>query len=456
MKLNTIVRHFTILVLTLSTACATDFYVDPVTGDDSNDGSTSKPWKSLQSVFDSKKIQSRNWEKLPYKEDAKLISINQEGRVRGGDTIWLRTGNHGVLTIKNCYNTETITIAAEKGNTPCFNSILIRSGSNWALKGLHIQPEPGAKKRTMIDLDSHGWSGPVNDITIEDCDLKSVEDSSGWTAEDWNRFACNGIDADGTRITVRNNKLKNVNFGISVSASHALVENNSIANFCGDGMRGLGNHSVFQYNTVKNCFDVNDNHDDGFQSWASEDRKAGRGEVVDIVLRGNTIINYEDPNQPHRGPLQGIGCFDGIYRDFVIENNLIIVDQWHGITLLGAKNCRIINNTVVDPNTERPGPPWIMIGPHKNGTPSEGCIIRNNIASSSKAGKGCEKMTVDHNLPAKELSEIFIDPAKGDLRLKKESPALDAGSSESAPETDIAGTPRPQGAAVDIGAYEMK
>ena len=46
-----------------------------------------------------------------------------------------------------------------------------------------------------------------------------------------------------------------------------------------------------------------------------------------MVLRGNTIINYEDPGQPHRGTLQGIGCFDGMFVDWVIENNVVIVDH---------------------------------------------------------------------------------------------------------------------------------
>ena len=40
-----------------------------------------------------------------------------------------------------------------------------------------------------------------------------------------------GISADGTRITIRRNRLTNVNFGISVGASHSLIERNCIVNF---------------------------------------------------------------------------------------------------------------------------------------------------------------------------------------------------------------------------------
>ena len=433
MKFNITIQCFAVIVLTITTASANNFFVDPVHGDDSNDGSAARPWKSLQDVVNSKKIQSRKWEKLPYKEGAELVPSNPGGVVKGGDTIWLRTGNHGALATRGYYNTETITIAAQKGHIPELTSIQVRSGSNWALKGLHIQPEPGAKKRTLIDLDSHGYHGPVSDISVEECTLQSIDDSSSWTVENWNKNSCTGINADGTRVTIRNNSLKNVDTGINVGASYALVENNTVVNFSGDGMRGLGSHSRFLNNTIKNCYDVNDNHDDGFQSWSSKDRKVGRGEVVDITLRGNTFINYEDPDQPHRGTLQGIGCFDGFYRDFVIENNLIVVDHWHGITLLGAKDCRIINNTVIDPEPGKPGPAWIRVGPHKNGDTSSNCIIRNNIVSSSAgAGKG-ENMTVDHNLKVADPSAIFIDPKNGDFRLKPGSPAIDDGSSEMAP-----------------------
>ena len=147
-----------------------------------------------------------------------------------------------------------------------------------------------------------------------------------------------------------------MNFGISVTGASNVVERNVIENFSGDGLRGLGDYGVFEFNTVKNCYDVNANHDDGFQSWSVGPGGVGTGVVRGIVLRGNRILNYEDPNQPHRGTLQGIGCFDGFFEDWIIENNEILTDHWHGITLSGARNCRIVNNTVVDLNTTSPGP----------------------------------------------------------------------------------------------------
>jgi PKD repeat protein len=54
---------------------------------------------------------------------------------------------------------------------------------------------------------------------------------------------------------------------------------------------------------------------------------------------------------------------------------------------------------------------------------------------------------------------LFTNPSAGDYTLKSGSPAVDAGiamfNRASAPPTDIVGTSRPQGAGIDIGAYEL-
>lgn len=446
----------TIVSLMVSySACATDFYVDAAQGNDTHDGSLSRPWQSLQHVLNTGRIESRQWEALPHQEGVSLVPKNPGAPIKAGDTIWLHSGYYGDLAIADFYNTGVVTIAALTDHVPRFRSVKIRSGSHWALRGLHVSPEFGSgdPPARLISIESHGFRGPVSHVLVEECVLESAADTSRWSAKDWNQFSCNGIQADGTRITIRSNQLKNVNFGISVDASHSLIEHNTVENFAGDGLRGLGDHSVFQYNLVKNCYDVNANHDDGFQSWSRSTDGVGKGEVRGMVVRGNTIINYEDSNQPHRGGLQGIGCFDGTYVDWVIENNVVIVDHWHGITLLGARNCRIVNNTVMDPNNERPGPAGIRIDKHKNGNPSTGCTIRNNLTTALNVQEG-DGVTVDHNVIVDSPAAVFKDAARHDLTLRKNSQAIDAGFHELAPDRDILGTTRPQGDAIDIGAYE--
>ena len=48
----------------------------------------------------------------------------------------------------------------------------------------------------------------------------------------------------------------------------------------------------------------------------------------------------------------------------------------------------------------------------------------------------------------------FVNEAAGDLRLTSISPAIDAGTLTGAPVDDLNGDLRPQGAGVDMGAYE--
>jgi len=400
-------------------------------------------------------VESQQWDKLPWTAESRLVVRNPGAPVRAGDTLRLRSGYHGDLLIDGYYNRDHITLAAEEGHTPRLSSLRIRSSSHWTIRGLAVSAEFGQpyRRRTLVHLESHNWRGPVHDIVVERCEVRSVADASAWTADDWDRLSCNGFQVDGTRMTIRDNRLLNVNFGISVTASHSLVAGNLVENFAGDGLRGLGNHCTFEYNTVKNCYDVNANHDDGFQSWSVGPGGVGRGEVVGVVLRGNTIINYVDPNQPHRGTLQGIGCFDGTFVDWVIENNVIVTDHWHGITLGGARNCLVINNTVLDQNNARPGPPWIRIDKHKNGTAPVDCVVRNNLATAFTSAPG---VLQEHNLRIEDPAALFVDAARFDLHLLPGAAAIDAGSPVGAPELDRDGVSRPQGRGIDIGAYEWR
>ena len=51
---------------------------------------------------------------------------------------------------------------------------------------------------------------------------------------------------------------------------------------------------------------------------------------------------------------------------------------------------------------------------------------------------------------------LFVDAESGNWQLLPDSPCIDAGYPVDKPDVDIAGVPRPQGAAIDIGAYEFK
>jgi len=104
-------------------------------------------------------------------------------------------------------------------------------------------------------------------------------------------------------------------------------------------------------------------------------------------------------------------------------------------------------------------------------------IIRNNLCYDNEnfqvafeSGVDAAQITVDSNLiyPYNgadgevrgtnyvEADPKFTDAANQDFTLQATSPAKDAGSATGAPTNDYTGTVRPQGAGIDIGAYEYK
>ncbi len=369
---------------------------------------------------------------------------------QGGDSILLLSGNYGDLTVSGRNPAATVFIRAATGATPVFTHLRVQNSSNWTIVDVEVRPRysSGADGTNAVVLDG-------DHLALEDSRINYADDVSSWTAADWLARAGNGISMEGTAVTVRNNTINAVDHGINSSTTDSLVSGNVIANFRGDGIRGLGDRMVYEYNTIKNSYAVDDNHDDGFQSWSYGTGGVGTGVVRDVTLRGNTIINFEDPNQPYRSTLQGIGLFDGMFEGWIVENNLVITDHWHGISFYGAINCRIINNTVVD-NDAAPSPdPWIMVNNHKNGTASSGVIVRNNIATDYSLTGG---VTTDHNLEITmaNAAAYFVNPAggNGDYHLRATSPAIDAGSGSGAPARDKDGALRPQGITWDIGAYE--
>jgi hypothetical protein len=428
-------KHFDVifwLVLSLIVLPHTDlhavnYYVDPVNGDKADDGSSAYPWRTLAEVFSENHV------------------------FEAGDTIFLLSGHHESAII-NGINTGYVTILPLEGHVPTLKKLTFSNAKKWKVYGLTVSPEtaPSYSSSTLLTINSS-----ASEIIVDSCYAYSVEDNTPWSAGDWVSNACNGASISGDQNIVRNNHFLNVRHGIlvEVEGQNNLIQNNVIENFSADGMRGIGNDNTFEYNTVKNCYDVDDNHDDGFQSYSrGTGGTVGTGTVYGIILRGNTILNYTDPSQPMRGTLQGIGCFDGMFEDWVVENNVVITDHWHGITLMGAVDCKILNNTVVDRNNTSPGPPWISITKHKDGTLGTGNVVRNNLTTSMSNDAGIG--TVDFNIIVSNYDDFFVDYNLFDLRLKEGCPAIDAGTDEEAPMIDRDGITRPQGAGFDVGAYE--
>ena len=450
-----------LLVCAALPTAATSFYVDPANGSDGGDGSAAHPWRSLQTVLDTGLVESRDWPSYPYVPGTPLVPINPGAPVKAGDTLWLRSGYYGDVVVTHLYNSAPITIAAQPGHTPRLRSLQVQSAQSWVLRGLSISSSYGAVNAQidLVDISNHNWSGPTWDIELADSAIFSIADASAWGADEWINLASNGVTVGGERISVHDNTIRNVRFGISVDGADASIRHNLIDGFSADGLRGLGDRGLFEYNRVQNV-KVSDsegdgNHDDGFQSWSVGTGGVGTGEVTGVILRGNLFINSTDPNDPLRNSMQGIGCFDGFFTGWIVENNVVITDHWHGISFYGMRDSRIVNNTVLDINATSPGPPWIMVHAHKDGRHSSNVVVRNNLATDYSLD--ADSLVADHNLEfaMADAATLFVAPPY-DVHLRPDSAAIDAGSAQLAPPMDIDGVPRPQGGAWDLGAYEWR
>ena len=420
---------------------ASTFYVDPVNGSMSGDGSAANPWSTLQNVLSDNLIESQKPAAFPY--NGTLTANNPGAPIKAGDTIKLLDGYHGNFLPRGYFNTDLITIEAETGHTPTLERINFKGGENWELKGLTVSPEFGTSTGgSIVHFETHNWWGPASNMSIEDSTIYSTLDSSAWTASDWTSKAGQGIKATGSDFAFRNNNIKNVSFGLLTSGDDIVGSSNTIENYSADGIRGGGDRVTFEDNSIMWSYNVDANHDDAIQFF-----RGGGVAHNDVVLRGNFIVSYPDPTRPLTHGAQGIGSFDGPYINWLVENNVVMTAHYHGISVYDAEDSTIINNTVLDITGEFDS--WINVNGSTNTT------VRNNLATNFIT-TGATGLTSDHNITLNTTiqNNLFEDWLNGDLRLKAGATAIDAGDGLLAPADDIDDRARPIGGGIDIGAYE--
>ena len=394
------------------------YYCDPVNGSMSNPGTSASPWSTLQAVFAAGKT---------------FVS---------GDVIYLRDGNHGAPVITGNIASGNVTVIAQAGHSPVM-SRLTMNGTRWIVSKVTVTPEvngsysPGGQ---IVRL-----NGSNN--TIRESQIYSGANSSGWTLAQWQARAMNGIYLSGSNHLATQNTVKNVYNGIVVleNSPNCTVSFNSILDRACDGMRGLSNGGRFEYNYLDGAIGIDTTHRDMFQSW-----QVSGTSISGVIIRGNVMISATNPTSLTDWT-QGIGCFDGWYDDWIIENNIVVTDHFHGITLEGARNCRIVNNTVMkNPLNLRTQTPWIRIANHSSGSQSFGNTIRNNLTTDLNNVSGVG--TVDFNIETTAYTTHFVNYAAFDFHLKATSPAVNAGTTSLAPTIDYEQQARV--APYDIGADE--
>jgi hypothetical protein len=314
-----------------------------------------------------------------------------------GDRVLLGPGDYGAVRLEGVTADPPITIQSADPAVPArLSALRIRRSSGLSIEGLLVEGArvgagKGGQPLVLVAEDA-------NDIHLRGLTVRSGTGYETWGAATWLATVRNGIELNGTRNELTDSRIVAVRTGVIARGPEARVIGNLVDGFSHDGMRGLGDNGWFEGNRVQNCVKVDGNHDDGFQSWSrGPDGKSGGGVIRGVVLKDNVILSNADRRlvAPICPRLQGIGMFDGMYEDWLIEGNRIETNAWHGITVLGGINVRVIGNYVSNQTPGQPGPPWtwITVAAHKDGRPGARNLIEGNQATAFRQGK--KRMNID-------------------------------------------------------------
>ena len=437
------------------------FYIDPVKGSMNGDGSSARPWSTLQAALAAGLINGAN---------------KTTGAVHAGDLIYLMTGEHGSFRVSGsaAQNTDFITIMAAPGNHPVMNLLEIDNGQNWVFSGIiFTNPATIPQNYNYYGL---AYFSDVKNIIFKNNILYSVPDVTDWTPQDWMSNAVGrGIYCFGSSVTITNNRISNVRYGVVMQGDNIVLNGNSIDCFSDDGIDFTSTNTMITCNTITNHYGqlADGNHNDGIQGWID----GPSNDLHNILIDRNVVIASTNkyptiippiPTGEGQDHLQGISIFDCPVKNLTATNNVISPAAYHGLTFYGLSDSVVANNTLY--NQSPLYHTWIGVFSNGyNDAPSSNVYVRNNIApmiNLSNVGIVDDHniaYLADNNWSGDSSDFIVADPAtlfvkfvpataSFDFNLKTGSPAIGAGNPQYAPTVDVLGRTR-NPSRFDIGAY---
>ncbi len=250
-------------------------------------------------------------------------------------------------------------------------------------------------------------------------------------------------------IIIQNNPDNNA-WSVCATCNNWWIHDSQIINLRGGyGIYNTTQGTMFEHNTIS-----------GGDSYAIHNYNSGHNDVSNNTYRYNTITNNGHGVLYSGGAVLGSGSNNAFYGNLVY-NNLRA-----GVIIQDCTDCVVYNNTIYG-NGATSGASGLLVG--DAGAIPVRTIIRNNIIAASTGANisdnSSSATTHDHNLcdvagtwcdTTQATTAIFVNPTSANFHLKTGSLALNTGTPLAFPyNTDIAGITRPQGAAFDLGAYEL-
>jgi hypothetical protein len=478
------------------------FYVS-TTGNDSNPGTQTAPWRTIQHAADTARAGSTvNVRGGIYEE---LVSINKSGNA-----------SDGFLAIRS-YPGETAVLDAAHFTPSDRQGVLsIHNQSYIRIEGLEIRNFRTAEHRLApLGIDIMGAGSHIELLKNNVHHIQQTFDGRDAPGHGANGFgiAVYGTDAKTpiTDLIIDGNEVHHLKTG----SSESLVVNGNVTNF------RITHNVVHDNNNIG--IDVI-----GFERTAPD---PAVDQARDGVVSGNLVYNITSRGNPaYRNEENSDGIYvDGGTRilieqnvihdvDFGIElasenkdratsyvtarNNLIYRGHTAGVSIGGyaperghTDHCTVVNNTLYENDTSGTGSgefqmQWNMAdNVFANNIVYAGahCLITLN---RSQVDKKQPPVAIDHNLyycasgskastwkgfaatvtgfeqyvqsTGNDRHSRFLDPhfvdATKDFHLRSDSPALAAGTNDGIPvgELDLEGSPRVTSGKVDIGCYQRK
>ncbi len=498
----------TLLVLCATTCGAlgqanASFYVS-TTGSDSNPGTQTAPWRTVQHAADTARAGSTvNVRGGVYDE---LVSIKASGNA-----------TDGYITLRS-YPGETAILDAEHFTPSGRNAVLtIQNKSYVRIEGLEIRNFHTAEHRlTPLGISIMGAGSHIELLKNNVHHIEQTFDGRDGPGHGANGFgiAVYGTDAKTpiSELVIDGNEVHHLQTG----SSESLVVNGNVTNF------RITHNVVHDNNNIG--IDVI-----GFERTASD---PAVDQARDGVVSGNLVYNITSRGNPAYGNEQNS---DGIYVDggtrilieqnvmhdvdFGIElasehkdratsyitarNNLIYHCHTAGVSIGGyaperghTDHSTVVNNTLYENDTSETGSgefqmQWNMSDDvFENNIVYAGprCLVTLN---RSQVEKNKSPVTIDYNIyycasgsksstwkeftatvsgfeqyvqstgndrHSQFLDPHFVNAATGDFHLRSDSPAIAAGTTEGVPvgELDLEGSPRVKSGNIDIGCYQRK
>src|SRR6266566_1869845 len=405
------------------------FYVSASSGNDSNDGSASSPWRTLEKA-------------------ARTL--------RAGTTVIVMPGtyNERVKVLRSGSSGSPIVFRAQTGGArPILRGFTIVA-EHIRVEGFEITHLDSVFPNSDDDDDIAGAGVYLEGSAIEVAN-NYIHDT-----------ARQGVILLGSNNTVRSNTIKAVaHAGIWVHGQNQLVENNDISGIIehsakwakvpswidADGVVIEGAGHVIRGNRIHDIFGDDprnaDPHSDCFQITSGEN----------VTIEQNECSIPPSKKRCYQGAM-----VSGAVRNLTFMNN-VVHDMCRGFNIVGSipiTGVSVVNNTFVnlqDAAVELAGD---VRGP----------IVLNNIFANIShpyllAGPTVQPGNIGNNLAYRtggrpfpndlwNVDPKFVNAEAGDFHLRSTSPAIDHGIKLPSVLKDKDGASRPQGRATDIGAFE--